>query len=84
MNHALDKGSTFVTGGDVSRFQRRSMPTTKTEAMKDFAKSYGQGVGQGLGSAIVGGGGPARVAVTTGPVVRVTRGKETVAVPVSK
>ena len=84
MNRPLDKGSTFVTGGDVSRFQRRSMPTTKSDAMKEFAKSYGQGVAQGLAPVIQGAGGAGGAMAPAGPVVRVTRGKETIAVPVSK
>ena len=72
----MDKGTTFVTGGDVSRFQRRSMPVSKEQAMKDFAKSFGQGVGSTIGQGGAQGGAP------VGPVVRVTRGKITEAVPV--
>ena len=32
MNHPIDRSSTFVTGGDVSRFQRRTMPSTERAA----------------------------------------------------
>ena len=83
MNRPLDNNATFVTGGDVSRFQRRSMPATKTQQMQEFAKSYGQGVAQGLGPAIAGAA-SAGGTVSMGPVVRVTRGKTTEAVSVSK
>ena len=83
MNRPLDNNATFVTGGDVSRFQRRSMPATKTQQMQEFAKSYGQGVAQGLGPAIAGAA-SAGGTVSIGPVVRVTRGKTTEAVSVSK
>lgn len=52
-----DEGATsFVTGGDVSRFQRSALPRPATAAVSAD------------GSA---------VAVPTGPVVRVTRGKDT-------
>lgn len=62
-----DAMGTFVTGGDVSRFQRRTMPA--------------QGKAEPVGSAMV----PyaaAQPPAPTGPVVRVTRGKETADVPV--
>jgi len=81
LNRPMDKGSTFVTGGDVSRFQRRSVPTTKEQQMREFAKSYGQGVGAGLGSSL-GQAGRNGAVIAVGPVVRVTRGKETETVSV--
>jgi pilus assembly protein CpaB len=65
-NRPIDSNTTYSTGGDVSRFQRRSVP----------ARSPGQAQGaDGLGkiaSAI----GP------TGPVVRVARGNNVTVVPV--
>ena len=60
-----DGASTFATGGDVSRFQRRSMPAT--EPVRN-------------GYAMANGGAPA--AIPTGPVVRISRGKQVEAVPV--
>ena len=60
MNRPQDNGSTFVTGGDVSRFQRSTMPRTS-----------------GASAAGGDGGAPAAFAVPTGPIVRVTRGKDT-------
>lgn len=38
MNRPQDSGGTFVTGGDVSRFQRRTAPPT--EAIRPSAPSY--------------------------------------------
>ncbi|WP_338466492.1 Flp pilus assembly protein CpaB [Novosphingobium sp. ZN18A2] len=61
-----DKGSTYTTGGDVSRFQRKSMP----------AMSPSPAFGQPMGA------GPIASARPAGPVVRVTRGKNTEAVVV--
>ncbi len=62
-----DKGSTFVTGSDVSRFQRRTMPST--DGMKAGSAENVR---------------PGEPAVPKGPVVRVTRGKTTVEVPVGR
>lgn len=55
-----DGATSFVTGGDVSRFQRTTMPRPSPP--------------QGAAGE---GGAPAGLAVPNGPVVRVTRGKET-------
>lgn len=71
-----DGGTTFVTGGDVSRFQRRTVPPTKLEAAKQVAEAavnaYADRAGMPAASA------PPRPAAPVGPVVRVTRGKNTV------
>lgn len=58
--------STFATGADVSRFQRRSVPAKNAVAPA-----------QAAGGAPAGG-----VAVPTGPVVRIARGNSVTAVPV--
>ncbi len=63
-----DKGSTFVTGSDVSRFQRRTMPAT------DSPKPGGAPAYET----------PGEPAAPKGPIVRVTRGKTTVEVPVGR
>lgn len=63
-----DKGSTFVTGSDVSRFQRRTAPAPVT-------------TNGGSPAAYVRPGDPAP---PKGPSVRVTRGKTTVEVPVGR
>jgi len=68
MSRPIDRGSTYSTGGDVSRFQRRTMPKMNS---------------RNVGSANA----AARGDVTSsykGPLVRVTRGKETTAVPVNR
>ncbi|MEQ1494173.1 MAG: Flp pilus assembly protein CpaB [Novosphingobium sp.] len=73
MNRPIDKSGTFVTGGDVSRFQRRTAPRQEMPrgmpqgftppAPSAPAASFGQ-------SSRFGGSG-------SGPTVRVTRGKNT-------
>lgn len=68
MSRPNDKGSTFVTGSDVSRFQRRTMPAT------DSPKTSSAPVNETTGEP----------APPKGPVVRVTRGKTTVEVPVGR
>lgn len=72
MNRPLDGKTTFVTGGDVSRFQRRTAPVAAPRP------SYGNpyAMMQPRPAAA-----PARTvaAAPAGPVVRVTRGKTTVA-----
>ncbi|MBO9499346.1 MAG: Flp pilus assembly protein CpaB [Novosphingobium sp.] len=72
MSKPRDGASSFVTGGDVSRFQRRSIPPINATPQSAPVLAMGP----------AGGGSPA--AVRIGPVVRVTRGKNTVAVPVGK
>jgi pilus assembly protein CpaB len=73
MNRPLDSGSTFVTGGDVSRFQRRSLPRSAPppSPARVVASSYA----------------PSPVTTTVvlpqGPTVRVTRGKSTETVSVT-
>jgi len=59
-------GATYVTGADVSRFQRGTMPRSDASASAPVAMAAGVPM-------------PAR----SGPVVRVTRGKSSEAVPVA-
>ena len=75
-NRPMDDNTTFTTGGDVSRFQRRTVPA-KTGGAGDMAQAMA-GVGKGIAQALTGqpGGVPA------GPVVRVARGNEITVVPV--
>jgi len=68
-NRPLDSNTTFSTGGDVSRFQRRSVP-----ARPNFAQALGAALGAGAGQS----GQPMAV----GPVVRVARGNDVTVVPV--
>ena len=64
-----DGKSTYVTGGDISRFQRRSVPPQGSNATTAAPNPGAAPSGSG-------------VPVRQGPSVRVTRGKETVEVPV--
>ena len=66
-NRPIDSGTTYSTGGDVSRFQRRSVPARAT--------SQGAQTGDGLGKM-------ASAVAPTGPVVRVARGNNVTVVPV--
>ena len=67
-----DGATTFVTGGDVSRFQRRTMPA---QAAPPAPPAAAMPTLPGAAAA------PARPA---GPTVRVTRGKATTEVPVAR
>ncbi len=69
-NRPLDSGTTFSTGGDVSRFQRRSVP----------ARPAVQGSGPSVAAAAGPASGGAQVVV--GPIVRVSRGNSVTVVPV--
>jgi pilus assembly protein CpaB len=76
----MDNNTTFTTGGDVSRFQRRTVPG-KPEAMGEQMASAMAGLGKGLASALTGKGGAA-APIPAGPVVRVARGNDVTVVPV--
>ncbi|MFM7350456.1 MAG: Flp pilus assembly protein CpaB, partial [Erythrobacter sp.] len=65
----MDKGASFVTGADVSRFQRSSMPS------KGGAQGPAAPAAPAPAAAALPGAPAAKV--YTGPSVRVTRGKET-------
>jgi pilus assembly protein CpaB len=81
MGKPVDNGSTFVTGGDVSRFQR------KASGRSDFESSFRPAAAAAPQPAAMAP--PAMPAGMTGPVmprgpiVRVTRGKDTVTVSVA-
>lgn len=65
----MDGATSFVTGGDVSRFQRRTVPTAP--AVPQYNRYRSEPMAPSA---------PVKV----GPVVRVTRGKDTSEVQVSK
>jgi pilus assembly protein CpaB len=75
-NRPIDTNTTFTTGGDVSRFQRRTVPARASGGGEQLAQAMA-GLGKGLGQAIAGQGG-----VPSGPVVRVARGNNVTVVPV--
>src|SRR4051812_5927047 len=52
VNRPIDGNTTFATGGDVSRFQRRTVPAKPTDKSAQFAQAMsglGKGIGQALG-----------------------------------
>ena len=68
-NRPIDTNPTFTTGGDVSRFQRRTVPAKPlTEAGPGQAQAAAAGANNG--------------SVPAGPVVRITRGNNVTVVPV--
>ncbi len=79
MNRPIDGGTTFVTGGDVSRFQRRTVPTAPNRSQNMAAPAYSPSYPPAGASRSSGG--PAGASASQ-PVVRVTRGKTTTAEPV--
>ena len=76
-NRPIDSNTTFTTGGDVSRFQRRSVPAKAgaSDARVDAVNNLAGAV-RGMGS------GPGGQPVVSGPVVRVSRGNTVTIVPV--
>ena len=79
MNRPIDSGSTFVTGGDVSRFQRRSAPNPERTNRSPVA-GFSAAPAAPAARPASGYSAPSRPV----PVVRVTRGKETTAVEVGR
>ena len=80
-NRPADNNTTYVTGGDVSRFQRRSVPARPSsqgeqtgDAMSKFATA--------MGRAITGKDPAAPEGSVSGPGVRVARGNSVTVVPV--
>ncbi len=80
-NRPADNNTTYVTGGDVSRFQRRSVPARSAssgeqgDAMTKFATAMGRAI-TGKDPAAPEGG------QVSGPGVRVARGNTVTVVPV--
>ena len=74
MSRPMDSGSTFVTGGDVSRFQRRSMPASRTEIARQAAATVATISGPPSGAT--------NVVFNPGPTVRISRGNVVEVVPV--
>ena len=72
-NRPADSNTTYTTGGDVSRFQRRSVPGSAGNGLPTMNPSAMAGRGSASSSA---------PAVYSGPVVRVSRGNTVSIVPV--
>jgi pilus assembly protein CpaB len=68
-NRPIDSNTTYSTGGDVSRFQRRTVPAKTASPVSMLAQAL---------AARNGTAGP----LTSGPVVRVARGNDVTVVPV--
>jgi pilus assembly protein CpaB len=64
-NRPMDTNTTFSTGGDVSRFQRRTVPSKPQSEVPSGPGRMG----------------PAGVAAPTGPVIRIARGNDVTTVP---
>jgi len=75
-NRPIDSNTTYSTGGDVSRFQRRTVPARPEERMTQAMTAFGRGVGSALAGQSVPG------MPVAGPVVRVARGNDVTVVPV--
>ena len=67
-NRPIDSNTTFSTGGDVSRFQRRTVPA-RPQQMADAMAAMGKGIGQAVAGA-AGGASPSPSGV------RVVRGNQ--------
>lgn len=79
MARPIEKSTTFVTGGDVSRFQRRTKPAESGSGTNAAAAS------SAAAPVAASTGGETKAAeVPKGPVVRVTRGKNVTEVPVTE
>ena len=83
-NRPTDGGTTFVTGGDVSRFQRRTAPSPERSAQmiaSNYANMMGNRGRMQPAYTPPASSGPV-VSYKSSAVVRVTRGKTTTAEPV--
>jgi pilus assembly protein CpaB len=80
-NRPIDANPTFTTGGDVSRFQRRTVPARASSQASEATNaltSFANALRGGAPAAADGTGAP----VVRGPVVRVARGNTVTVVPV--
>ena len=83
MAQPIEGATTFVTGGDVSRFQRRSISMAPPAASRSFVgQSMANSSSAINGSMQPNGISPRAIEYHSGPVVRVTRGKQTTEVEV--
>ncbi len=73
-NRPIDTNTTFTTGGDVSRFQRRTVPAKPQAQLADAMAAMGKGLGQAIAGA-AGAAGAGAVHSASGGV-RVVRGND--------
>ncbi|MEE4155560.1 MAG: Flp pilus assembly protein CpaB [Erythrobacter sp.] len=75
MTRPVDRGTTFQTGGDVSRFQRKTLPEDEAEAKRRRAEEEAKRqVEQQRALAAARNSGRAFDGTPSGPIVRVVRG----------
>ena len=80
-NRPLDTDTTYTTGGDVSRFQRRTVPSSaKTQNSGDPMSNFANALMRNNSSA--GPSAPGIAPVVSGPSVRIARGNIVTVVPV--
>lgn len=85
MSRPLDSRSTYSTGGDVSRFQRSTVPSQTSDRDRLRMQVQDEGVpdrAPAIAARRADTGEAPAEAAPRGPVVRVTRGKTTTVVPV--
>ncbi|MCT8001758.1 Flp pilus assembly protein CpaB [Sphingomonas sanguinis] len=73
----VDRAS-YVTGGDISRYQRRTVPGRQSNGGPDQGTTAPGGMAPNVAAAGVG-----QVAMAQGPVVRVSRGSSTSVAPIA-
>ncbi len=83
-NRPIDTNTTYTTGGDVSRFQRRTVPgrTPSQPAQSSDPLSNGATAIMSRGEAAAPAAAPNPAPVPSGPVVRISRGNSVTVVPV--
>ena len=74
-NRPIDTNTTYTTGGEVSRFQRRSVPAQQSSGGDTASLAK-------YAAAIAGRGAPGAASAPVGPVVRIARGNNVTVVPV--
>ncbi len=79
MARPVDRGTSYTTGGDVSRFQRRTKPAARNDNAGRQTETVVTTTEPRRAAAPA-----AAPAAPAGPIVRVTRGKQTEAVPVDR
>ena len=72
----LDTGTTYTTGGDVSRFQRRTVPSSRDNREDRAIDALGKLASAVRGEPAAAGPGGSSAPVYAGPIVRVARGNE--------